>query len=506
MVNSLGFFPDKVLINTLTMIAEDYSNAACEQIYQSIRDLLVDPKVAVGRKLPLVYLFDSILKNARGHYIELMEMEETSSWVNAVHEQLSQANREEDLLKLRRVLNTWKQFHIFKQQDVVDRLLAVYTKADQEAKERAMAAQSLLSVPPAVKMHMQRLLDDMHEGIDELDKLSLERLAIINPDLLATIKHTAQQIILESNTANSTSKSNETLSPTSTIPITMFGETRSQEEIDLSHEWDTLKINLEPESQTMVQSLQHLLLEHTSASKPPLDRNFATDNMLQPNQWVTLLACVSVCASQLTNRLQSSLQVESKRLTTTSNTTSHVRHVNKADFTNEGLQTKHDWVIGRLYTEGMPFVSAADGRRFATQQDLSNHLDNLFRVNQASKTTMANTNERGWYTQEITWTGEQTTTNISTSSQLDTQTGVQAAADAQAATVPADETRSKCSICGLNFFMVFDNEEGEYMYSNCREMPLDNIQLPKVLTHSTCWTALGSPEYLTKDQILVYTE
>jgi len=39
-----------------------------------------------------------------------MEMEGTSSWVNIVHEQLSQANCEEDLLKLRPVVRQGNNF------------------------------------------------------------------------------------------------------------------------------------------------------------------------------------------------------------------------------------------------------------------------------------------------------------------------------------------------------------------------------------------------------------
>jgi len=41
--------------------------------------------------------------------------------------------------------------------------------------------------------------------------------------------------------------------------------TNSREEIDLSREWDTLRINPGPESQIMVQSLQHLIIEHAPA-------------------------------------------------------------------------------------------------------------------------------------------------------------------------------------------------------------------------------------------------
>jgi len=53
---------------------------------------------------------------------------------------------------------------------------------------------------------MQRFLDDMLKTNDDLDELSLEQLSIINPNLQATIKHTVEQIMIESSTANSSDK------------------------------------------------------------------------------------------------------------------------------------------------------------------------------------------------------------------------------------------------------------------------------------------------------------
>jgi len=81
---------------------------------------------------------------------------------------------------------------------------------------------------------------------------------------LPSDKHTAQQIMLESSTANSSCKPEETQQPISHYTVWRDSLTR-REEIDFSHEWYTSKINPGPESQTMVQSLQHLLIEHTSA-------------------------------------------------------------------------------------------------------------------------------------------------------------------------------------------------------------------------------------------------
>ena len=48
-------------------------------------------------------------------------------------------------------------------------------------------------------------------------------------------------------------------------------------------------------------------------------------------------------------------------------------------FTTRGIKKKNDAVIALLYQVGLPFLSSSDGRRFATQLELSNHLDALFK-------------------------------------------------------------------------------------------------------------------------------
>jgi hypothetical protein len=55
------------------------------------------------------------------------------------------------------------------------------------------------------------------------------------------------------------------------------------------------------------------------------------------------------------------------------------RYVSKDNFNNEGLKERNSWAIGSLYDQGLPFVSSSDGRRFATQLEISKHIDALFR-------------------------------------------------------------------------------------------------------------------------------
>ena len=185
--------------------------------------------------------------------------------------------------------------------------------------------------------------------------------------------------------------------------------------------------------------------------------------------------------------------------------------VDKNEFTNDGIKKKNAGVIGLLYELGLPFASTADGRRFRTRIELSNHLDALFKKNQLEK-SMARTEERDWYVAESVWTGEV---------QADEQQNVQATESTEAATttddydperstMPADENRDRCVICGINFKMFFDNDDGIYKYSNCREIHVLNDdaaakESEEMLVHITCWRGLGSPEVLTMDQALQET-
>merc|ERR1719223_2048719 len=84
------FIKDKVMINTLTMIAEDYSTSfpvSCAALYQQIHKRLLSPKVPSAYKLPLVYVVDSILKNVGELYIGIIGPQ-ISEWMKVLFEEL----------------------------------------------------------------------------------------------------------------------------------------------------------------------------------------------------------------------------------------------------------------------------------------------------------------------------------------------------------------------------------------------------------------------------------
>jgi len=129
---------------------------------------------------------------------------------------------------------------------------------------------------------------------------------------------------------------------------------------------------------------------------------------------------------------------------------------------------------------------------------------------------MERTEERGWYEDSSVWTGEASAAEVaattgveSTEVTADASTS-EADKDPASFTMPADESRDRCVICGINFKMFFDNENGIYMYNNCREIEVLNDDAAEkesesMLVHVTCWRGLGSPDVLTSDQALQET-
>jgi pre-mRNA cleavage complex 2 protein Pcf11 len=127
---------------------------------------------------------------------------------------------------------------------------------------------------------------------------------------------------------------------------------------------------------------------------------------------------------------------------------------------------------------------------------------------------MAKTEERGWYIVDFLWTGEskqdELGVNGATPGETQDTDGFgedEQEADPSTFTMPADESKDRCVICGINFKMFFDNDDGIYRYSNCREIDVINDdaaekESDQMLVHVSCWRGLGSPPVLSMDQAL----
>lgn len=369
-----------------------------------------------------------------------------------------------------------------------------------------------LLLSTAMRGEMQNILDELQKDMtNELDKVSLERLADINPDLLFKIKTMAEENVRNQSTSSTGASKGKSVEG---LPV-FFTETRSPQTLERSKVWKELQWEPLTKTHDVVSKLQHLIIAATSSSS---EARYTQQEAFEMTQYYS---AASATCSVLTTALEqlktessgrSSAATDPTMTGVTSTVGSGVFMIDRNDFTNDGIKEKNPAVIGLLYELGLPFVSSVDGRRFRTEIELSNHLDALFKKNQVEK-GIAKTEERGWYQDGDVWSGaankiaDVSSTPDPGGDCVPEGTDATQEYDPETSTMPADEIRDRCAICGLNFKMYFDNDEGMYQYKNCREISVLNDDAAErdseeVFVHVTCWNGLGSPQVLTMDQAL----
>ncbi|EKX44765.1 hypothetical protein GUITHDRAFT_139398 [Guillardia theta CCMP2712] len=125
-------------------------------------------------------------------------------------------------------------------------------------------------------------------------------------------------------------------------------------------------------------------------------------------------------------------------------------------------------VVYRLY-EGQPFICKTDGRRFRSQEDLSNHLDRLFEINRAKKENLG-ARERHWFKVISEWTACKDLVlrkPVDLKVQVDGQPPQESAAF-QESVVPADDGAftgdPRCSACSEKMKKEYDKEEDRWVF------------------------------------------
>jgi len=92
------------------MIAEDYADqpSEAEKLYQIVRARLLNCPER-NEILTVMYVLDSILKNAKGCYIAMVERDAVE-WMPTVYTKLQTQQSQQ---KLQKVWRTWNEFHLF---------------------------------------------------------------------------------------------------------------------------------------------------------------------------------------------------------------------------------------------------------------------------------------------------------------------------------------------------------------------------------------------------------
>jgi pre-mRNA cleavage complex 2 protein Pcf11 len=228
---------------------------------------------------------------------------------------------------------------------------------------------------------MQTILDDLQSDVqDELEKVSLERLASIDPDLLVKIKSTAEDALRNGGASNSGVPANA--APEQDEIPSFLVDTRSATAIKYTKTWENLKIDPLKESHDIIAGLRHVVIE--------VSKSDSTYTQKEAIGMTNALGAAGAMAGVLTTTLERIRDVEKKaksiassdgatKISSSGAVARGFFAIDKSLFTSDGIKTKNMAVVGMLYEIGLPFTSTGDGRRFATQWELSNHLDALFK-------------------------------------------------------------------------------------------------------------------------------
>lgn len=261
--------------------------------------------------------------------------------------------------------------------------LCAYLPTLHSCLNHALQKDGGLVIKPMLRKAMQQILDDLQSDVhDELEKVSLERLASIDPDLLAKIKGTAEESLGTNGTSVGGGPTSQHEEPD---VLSFLIETRPPDTIERSKAWGKLDLNFLKETHELIATLQHLVRGGSSS-----ETTYTQSEAIEMTGAVASAACTATILTNALHQVQN--QDENTKLgelggllgTGTLNggkaPTSRVfLSVEKKFFTSQGVKQKNDTVVGILYEIGLPFVSSADGRRFSTQMELSNHLDALFK-------------------------------------------------------------------------------------------------------------------------------
>lgn len=233
---------------------------------------------------------------------------------------------------------------------------------------------------------MQKILDELQNDIDnELEKVSLERLADINPDLLSNIKQAAEDAFLggqsTSGGGNSSGDAGAGQAGGQTQP-SFLSEFRSEEMVQQSKAWLKLDLKHAENSKEIIQKLKACVTEGSSAESRYTQSEAIdmTHVLAAASTAADLLSkAVEISGNQGKLSSQSKLPFGNHGSRSGGVAASGFSNVDKSLFTNIGIKKKNLALIGLLYEVGLPFISSSDGRRFKTQLDLSKHLDRLFK-------------------------------------------------------------------------------------------------------------------------------
>ncbi|GMI42170.1 hypothetical protein TrCOL_g12921 [Triparma columacea] len=326
-LSELGSHPDKAMINAITMLAEDYADdsVGANEFYAIIQARMVSDETSALFKLPLVYLVDSMLNNAKGEFITVVGETITTVFLS-VYSKIDDQSKK----KLARLLTIWKKNSMFP----LNKIAIMEGIASPDA-----PTFNLDSLSKADLLDLRAMLHSMGEDV------SLEELVEKNPEFVKQLFDN----------------------------LAVFREERDKAEVAQEMtfwERDEVRdVNL-TEANAVMKKLEDLLLGQVRGGEGEGD---------------PLLLAAAGTKKYLHTLVTSFKNKPHEELINSTNASANV--VDPADFTSEALShsNKNDNVIFTLYG-ALPFSSKVDGGRFNSQILLREHLNTVSKVDELTST------------------------------------------------------------------------------------------------------------------------
>ncbi|KAF0693351.1 Aste57867_15683 [Aphanomyces stellatus] len=494
MINEMGAYPAKHIINSLTMIAEDLTMA------KHIAPFLVKKLSVVGPayRLPILYLMDSIIKNVGGPYAYLFGQTLGPVYVDSV----GKVNPT-DLKRFNHVLKTWETARLFPSttlipmREAADAALRVAQPSDQPTSFSGVRGSTPTSSlggrsssareVSAVEMQMRKLLTQLQteDGVHPTEQLSLEEVRAQNPDLYAHLKSTCEAPpapVLAAAPVVAPPVLGHRPPPRQQHQPTEPLLPHPHHHAAPSHGGGLLP---PPQSRAMPRAADPPLRRSPPSRPPsrvhPTRQGFIPRHLQQPSHGHQHPHSHHPHQQQQSSSSQQAPSAHDVMKLLKKINAMPGRAIKASDI--QVNKKRIDEHVYSLYG-ALPHVSTSSGLRFKDNKKLSEHMDFLFHYNRAVRERTKGGISRSWYPNEEQWSTDFCTVS---NSREETSAGfVQQDVEPEmdkdelnAARVPVDASITKCRICGCvpldillgpipvePFTKCWDEDEEEWMYQN----------------------------------------
>ncbi|GMH80447.1 hypothetical protein TL16_g08551 [Triparma laevis f. inornata] len=195
LMSKLNSHPDKQIINTLTMLCEDFhtSPTAVAKLYNLIRSELLNVNTDDTHKLPLIYLLDSLLHNADDPSLLLYKNKITEE-IKLIYNSVYSSVNEKDKKRLERLAGIWEKNSMFNDEIMEDILShSSSSSSPSPSSSASTSAQSTSTTSSSISLGtldknllslMSSMLQQMQQEMGETNPVTLNELAKINPELV----------------------------------------------------------------------------------------------------------------------------------------------------------------------------------------------------------------------------------------------------------------------------------------------------------------------------------